>query len=126
MLEMADSAGYFGRIISLAWKVQSEPETVIGEYAENQKKGSSKVRSRQTRRFGDAHGILQYYFYRASALEAVFGDITAAAAARRAEQIEQSLHHHRLDAEAAIEQYHAGVEIGHTVCVMASVFKEYL
>lgn len=43
MLDMADAAGYSGRIVSLAWKIQSEPETVIGEYAENQKKGSGKV-----------------------------------------------------------------------------------
>lgn len=43
MLDMADSAGYSGRIVSLAWKIQSEPETVIGEYAENQKRGANKV-----------------------------------------------------------------------------------
>ncbi|KAF7592446.1 hypothetical protein BBP40_000227 [Aspergillus hancockii] len=106
MLDMADAAGYTGRVVSLAWKVQSEPETVIGEYAENQKKGSGK-----------------YYFYPTSALERVFGDLSPAAAALHAEQIEQNLYHHRLDAEVALEQHHAGIEIGHTVYVMASVLK---
>lgn len=43
MLDMVDAAGYSGRVISLAWKIQSEPETVIGEYAENQKERARKV-----------------------------------------------------------------------------------
>ncbi|THC89183.1 hypothetical protein EYZ11_011370 [Aspergillus tanneri] len=106
MLDMADAAGYSGRVVSLAWKIQSEPETVISEYAENQRKGSGK-----------------YYFYPTSALAAAFGDLSPAAAALHASQIEQNLHHHRLDAEAALEQHYAGIEIGHTVYVMASVLK---
>ena len=44
MIDMGDAAGYSGRIISLAWKIQSEPEAVIGGYAENQRKTSSQVR----------------------------------------------------------------------------------
>ncbi|KAE8133790.1 hypothetical protein BDV38DRAFT_274004 [Aspergillus pseudotamarii] len=107
MLDMADAAGYSSRVVSLTWKIQSEPETVIGEYAENQKKGLGK-----------------YYFYPTSALGTAFGDLSPAAAGLRAAQIEQNLHPHRLDAVAALEQYHAGVEIGHTVYVMASVLKE--
>lgn len=43
MLNMAEAAGYTGRIVSLVWKIQSEPETVIGEYAENQKRGIGRV-----------------------------------------------------------------------------------
>ena len=50
--------------------------------------------------------------------------MSPAAAALHAFQIEQNLYHHRLDAEAALEQHHAGVEIGHTVYVMASVLKD--
>jgi hypothetical protein len=46
MLDMAEAAGYTGRVISLSWKVQSEPETVIGEYAEEQRRGLGEV-SRQ-------------------------------------------------------------------------------
>ncbi|KAK2757996.1 hypothetical protein FQN54_004402 [Arachnomyces sp. PD_36] len=106
MLDMADAAGYSGRVVSLAWKIQSEPETVIGEYAENQRKG-----------------LGQYYFYPTSALAAAFGDLPSAAAALHASQIERNLFHHRLDAETALEQHHAGVEIGHTVYVLASVLK---
>ena len=43
MLKLADAAGYVGRILSLSWKEQSEPESVIGGYAEYQKKGLGPV-----------------------------------------------------------------------------------
>jgi hypothetical protein len=37
LLDMADVAGYSGRILSLSWKEQSEPESVIGGYADSEK-----------------------------------------------------------------------------------------
>ena len=43
MLQLADAAGYVGRVLSLAWKAQSEPESVIGGYAEEEKKGRGPV-----------------------------------------------------------------------------------
>ena len=43
MLDMAAAAGYSGRIVSLVWKIQSEPESVIGGYFEQQKRSSNKV-----------------------------------------------------------------------------------
>jgi hypothetical protein len=43
LLDMADKAGYSGRILSLSWKEQSEPESVIGGYAESEKKGGRPV-----------------------------------------------------------------------------------
>jgi hypothetical protein len=44
MLKLADAAGYVGRVLSLSWKEQSEPESVIGGYAAHQKKGLGPVR----------------------------------------------------------------------------------
>ena len=44
MLDMAAAAGYTGRVVSLSWKVQSEPESVIGDYANEQKAGRGEVR----------------------------------------------------------------------------------
>ena len=40
---MADSAGYVGRVLGLSWKAQSEPEAVIGGYAEHQARGLGPV-----------------------------------------------------------------------------------
>ena len=46
MLELADVAGYSGRILTVWWKAQSEPESVIGGYAEHEKKGLGPVSHR--------------------------------------------------------------------------------
>ncbi len=70
-----------------------------------------------------AYAPAQYFFYPASTLAGIFGDISPAAAALRAWQIEDELFPYRLDAETALEHHHAGVEIGHTVFVLASVLK---
>jgi hypothetical protein len=43
MLEMAEAAGYKARVVSLSWKVQSEPESVIGDYAKEQREGRATV-----------------------------------------------------------------------------------
>lgn len=43
ILELADLAGYSGRILTLWWKEQSEPNSVIGAYAEYEKKGLGPV-----------------------------------------------------------------------------------
>ena len=43
MLEIADVAGYSGRIMTIWWKTQSEPESVISGYAEHEKKGLGPV-----------------------------------------------------------------------------------
>ena len=43
ILDLADAAGYVGRVLSLSWKEQSEPESVIGGYAEHQAKGLGPV-----------------------------------------------------------------------------------
>jgi len=50
--------------------------------------------------------------------------MSPACAALHASGIEEELIPHRLDAETALQQYHAGVEIGHPVIVLASVLKK--
>ena len=43
ILEVADLAGYSGRILTLWWKEQSEPDSVIAGYAEYEEKGLGPV-----------------------------------------------------------------------------------
>lgn len=43
MLRLADAAGFTGRILSMSWKVQSEPDSVIEGYATQQEKGLGPV-----------------------------------------------------------------------------------
>ena len=45
MLDLADAAGYIGRVLGYSWKEQSEPESVIGGYAEHQRQGLGPVSS---------------------------------------------------------------------------------
>ncbi|KAG9568102.1 hypothetical protein KCU71_g1977, partial [Aureobasidium melanogenum] len=103
ILAMADAAGYTGRILSLSWKEQSEPESVIGGYAENEIKSGK-----------------QFRFYPVSVLESVFAGQTPAGAGLRGFQIEHELSSFRLSATEALDKHHQGVRIGHTVVVMAS------
>ncbi|PYI10995.1 hypothetical protein BO78DRAFT_359406 [Aspergillus sclerotiicarbonarius CBS 121057] len=104
MLRLAESAGFMGRILSMSWKVQSEPEEVIGGYAKAQERG-----------------LGPFYFYRTGILEQAFGDLTPAGAGLRAMQIENELLPDRLDAVTALRAHRQGIEIGHPVVVMASV-----
>ena len=43
ILEVALVAGYCGRILIMSWKEQSEPESVIGGYAEHERTGLGPV-----------------------------------------------------------------------------------
>jgi hypothetical protein len=43
MLEMARSAGYCAQVLTYTWKIQSEPEEVIGGYKKNQEDGHRLV-----------------------------------------------------------------------------------
>ncbi|PWY84751.1 hypothetical protein BO70DRAFT_334613 [Aspergillus heteromorphus CBS 117.55] len=106
MLDLAHVVGFTGRIISMTWKVQSEPDSVIGGYAEQQEKG-----------------LGPFYFYRTSSLQRVFDGRTPAGAGLCALQIENDLLPDRLDAVAALRAHRQGIEIGHPVVVMASVLK---
>lgn len=52
MLALARAAGFAGRILTMSWKAQSEPEAVIGGYAEHQLQGLGPV-SKITHSLGD-------------------------------------------------------------------------
>ncbi|RAH70058.1 uncharacterized protein BO66DRAFT_323337 [Aspergillus aculeatinus CBS 121060] len=106
ILALADTAGFAGRILSMSWKVQSEPDSVIGGYAAQQQQG-----------------LGPFYFYRTTTLRCIFHGRTPAGAALRALQIERELLSERIDAVTALELHQEGVELGHPVVVMASVLK---
>ncbi|CAK43146.1 hypothetical protein CBS63078_3449 [Aspergillus niger] len=103
MLQLADAAGFTGRILSMSWKVQSEPDSVIEGYATQQEKG-----------------LGPFYFYRVSTLRRIFGHLTGAEAGLRALEIENELRPDRLDAVTALKAHKQGIDIGHPVVVMAS------
>ncbi|KFY93014.1 hypothetical protein V500_03958 [Pseudogymnoascus sp. VKM F-4518 (FW-2643)] len=106
ILSMADLAGYTARILTLSWKEQSEPESVIGGYADQEEKSGR-----------------EFYFYPVAILEAVFEGRTPAGAGLCAEQIEQELVAKRLCATEALRKHQQGMKIGHTVVVVASTPK---
>ncbi|KAJ7043196.1 hypothetical protein C8F04DRAFT_1390033 [Mycena alexandri] len=103
LLKMALEAGYCAEILTYTWKIQSEPEEVIGGYKKNQE-----------------DGLGPFYFYPAAVLEKAFGNLDPAAAGRRAEEIEGLLRPHAVDAPTALELHRNGLEIGHTVAIVRS------
>ena len=130
ILELADLAGYSGRILTVWWKEQSEPESVIGGYAEHEKKGLGPVSPSiifvRFIKFPADTGILrqtQFYFYPTSALERAFSDRTPAGVGLHVTQVMEGLLPDRLNSVEALQKYREGVRIGHTVVVMASVLK---
>ncbi|KIM86946.1 hypothetical protein PILCRDRAFT_4194 [Piloderma croceum F 1598] len=107
MLEMARSAGYVPQVLTYTWKIQSEPEEVIGGYNKNQEDGTRP-----------------FYFYLAEVLEREFAGITPLEGGRVAAWIEQQLAPYRLDAVVAYEAHKTGIIIGHTVAVVRSVISD--
>ncbi|KAJ7197816.1 hypothetical protein GGX14DRAFT_402436 [Mycena pura] len=101
--KMASEAGCNAQILTYTWKIQSEPEEVIGGYKKNQQ---------------DGHG--PFYFYPADVLEKVFRTLDPAAAGKKAEEIEKSLLSHRVDASVAYDLYKSGTVMGHTVAIVRS------
>jgi drug/metabolite transporter (DMT)-like permease len=73
ILNLAQESGYLGTILLYTWKIQSEPEEVIGGYAAWQKRG-----------------LGPFYFYPTAVLEEVFCSIDMVAAGDQALEIEQS------------------------------------
>ncbi|KAJ7929235.1 hypothetical protein B0H13DRAFT_2310700 [Mycena leptocephala] len=103
LLEMAFEAGYSADILTYTWKIQSEPEEVIGGYKKNQE---------------DGHG--PFYFYPAAVLEEAFHGLDPAVAGTQAKEIEKALLDHRIDATVAYELHRNGLVIGHTVAIVRS------
>ncbi|KAJ7929238.1 hypothetical protein B0H13DRAFT_2652412 [Mycena leptocephala] len=103
LLEMAFEAGYSADILTYTWKIQSEPEEVIGGYKKNQE---------------DGHG--PFYFYPAAVLEEAFRGLEPAVAGTQAKEIEKALLDHRVDATVAYELHKNGLVMGHTVVIVQS------
>lgn len=106
LLQVAHEAGFTGSILTYTWKVQSEPEEVIGGYAAWQKRG-----------------LGPFYFYPVEVLYETFSNIDMVAAGDQALEIERALLPHRLDAIAAYEAHRQGQTLGHTVAVLMSRFE---
>ncbi|MCL2897143.1 hypothetical protein [Brenneria tiliae] len=103
ILRLAGETGYDGRILTYTWKIQSEPEEVIGGYAqwENQ-------------------GLGPFHFYPIHVLDDTFNNISPAEAGQRAIEIEASLKSYQLNATTALAEYQKGMSFGHTVAVLES------
>lgn len=100
---LAEQAGLVPDVFSFTWKVQAEPDEVIGAYAEWQ-----------------AKGLGPFYFYRAEDLRRAFAGVEPDQSGARAAEIERTLAPHRLDAASAWAAHRAGERIGHTVVVLKS------
>lgn len=100
---MARHAGLVPSIFTYTWKVQVDPDAMIGAYAAWQ-----------------GRGLGPFHFYRVSDLRAIFAGLDLVEAGQHAAEIEQALAPKRLDAAAALAAHRAGVRIGHTVAVLKS------
>lgn len=104
LLAMAKLAGYHPRILTFAWKIQSEAELVIGGYTAAQ------------RQYG-----VDFFYYPIDALRRVFDGLHPAVAGRHAADIEHALFPWVLDADMALKSVKRGELVGHTVAVLAGV-----
>jgi hypothetical protein len=102
-LALGNLAGYSSSFLTYTWKVQADPEEVIGDHAKKQKEG-----------FGP------FYFYRADVLKKTFAPVDIATSGQNALAIERSLLPARLDAVSAYKAFKNGQKIGHTVAVLKS------
>jgi methylase of polypeptide subunit release factors len=103
LTDMAEAAGHDASFLSYWWKAQADADEVIASYAQWQRQGLGPFR-----------------FYPLEALETAFAGLDLEQAGRRALELEDSLHPHQLDAEAAWALHRQGRRIGHTVAVLLS------
>lgn len=107
MISMCRSAGYNPEVLIYTWKVQSEPEEVIGGYRTHQEKG---------------HRL--FYFYPADVLEEAFKGRSPAMTTAEALELEGELEPHRMDAVAAYTAHTSGrITVAHTVVVMRNTME---
>jgi hypothetical protein len=106
ILQLAESTSYSGKILTYAWKKQSEAEEVVAGYAEWEKVG-----------------LGPFHFYPADVLEQGFSDISAHVAGERALAIEAALKSHEITATASLKFMQDGGVLGHTVAVLESTRK---
>ncbi|MDR2690520.1 MAG: class I SAM-dependent methyltransferase [Azoarcus sp.] len=105
--EMGRLTGYHAEIFTYGWKIQTDPEEIIGGHIQQQEAG-----------FGP------YHFYRANRLAEVFSGIGLQDSGQRAREIEQSLAPDALSPAAALAAWQQGETIGHTVVALRSTLTE--
>ncbi|WP_051249772.1 hypothetical protein [Maridesulfovibrio zosterae] len=94
-------ANYWPKILTYNWKIQSEPDEVIGGYSASQKAG-----------YGP------FYFYPVEALEKTFSSVQRSDEHAQAYQLENCLSKYAITPHEAMKRSNAGQEIGHTVVVI--------
>ena len=105
-VRLGELAGVRSEIFTYGWKVQAEPEDVIGGYAEQ-----------------EAQGYGPFTFYRSKDLEKAFEGVDTELSGARAFEIENKLADKKLTAAEAFEIWKKGGIIGHTVVVLKSYAK---
>lgn len=103
ILKLASETHYSGRILAYTWKVQSEPEDVIGGYAHWEKSGFGPFR-----------------FYPVDILKTVFSKPAVVVESGDALELERVLSGYELSAVQALQRFRDGIQIGHTVAVLES------
>ncbi|MDR0717348.1 MAG: hypothetical protein LBF50_08025 [Azoarcus sp.] len=101
--EMGRLTGYRAEIFTYGWKIQTDPEEIIGGHLKQQREG-----------FGP------YHFYRASRLAEVFANVGLEDSGANAHIIERQLAPDELDPQAALAAWRRGEAIGHTVVALRS------
>lgn len=105
-VRLGELAGVQSEIFTYGWKVQAEPEDVIGGYADQ-----------------EAQGYGPFTFYRSEDLAAAFDGIDIETSGAKAFEIESKLADKKLTATEAFEIWKKGGSIGHTVVVLKSYAK---
>jgi hypothetical protein len=103
-LALADAARYDGEILVYTWKVQSEPDEVVGGYATWERQGRGP-----------------FHFYPVDVLRETFAGLSPAAAGAQALEIEKELTPYEFSAVEALSRVRHGEHVAHTVAVLDSV-----
>jgi hypothetical protein len=104
ILALSGAAGYDGRVLTYTWKVQSEPDEVVGGFARWERKG-----------------LGPFHFYPVRVLQEAFEGLSPAAAGAQALQMESDLSPHEISAVDAMALVEKGEQVGHTVAILDSV-----
>lgn len=106
ILGMVEAAGYQASPLIYTWKMQSEPEDIIGGYAAAQAETGQR-----------------FVFYPREALEETFGQRSPAQAAAEYEALEAQLKPFEIDAPKALELLGQGKALAHTVVVIKATYR---
>lgn len=101
--DLAETAGYRGRLLTYGWKKQADPADYIPGYVAMER-----------------DGLGPFHFYRVDDLRAAFTGLDPEQAGAAAFRIEADLARHRLSATEALAAHQSGTPIGHTVVALLS------